>query len=105
LALLQLAVLQLALALLQSRLARSTEHWAPFCVAPYFPQCNKVEFYNKYGALMPLLAARRHSNTPAGWGSSTSIGEFIFFSNLLYRGQLLAQESKSYCNLKTANDV
>src|SRR6266571_1627422 len=44
---------------------------------------------------MPLLAARRHSNTPARSGSSTSSGEFIFFSNLLYRGQLLAQESKS----------
>src|SRR5215475_6040212 len=51
---------------------------------------------------MRYWAAGRHKNTPTRSGSLTSIGEFIFFSNLLYRGQLLAQESKSNCNLKTA---
>jgi hypothetical protein len=54
---------------------------------------------------MRYWAAGRHHNTPTRSGPFTSNGEFIFFSNLLYRGQLLAQESKSNCNLKTANDV
>jgi hypothetical protein len=69
------------------------------------PAVQQVEYYNKNGAMMPLLATRRHHNTPARSGPFTSTAEFIFFSNRLYRGLLLAQKSKSNCNGITANDV
>jgi hypothetical protein len=101
LALLQLVLLQLGLGVAATPSAQT----GSILGRAVIPAVQQVEYYNKNGAMMPLLAARSHRNTPARSGPFTSTAEFIFFSNRLYRGLLLAQKSKSNCNGITANDV